>query len=88
MMGGDISLEEVVRRLDTLQRSFDAMDDRYVGNREYLADMRTQSTRDEGHDRRLGRVEDQQAWIMRGLAALSFGLLAQFVAIFTGGAPL
>ena len=78
----EVTLDEVVRRLDQLQRSVDAMDDRYVGSREYGADLRTQEARDDAHNRRLTRIEDTQAWLMRGLAALSFGLLAQFVAIF------
>ena len=75
----EASIAEIVRRLDQLQASLDAIDDRYLSYREYQADGRTQATRDKGHDRRLSRLEDGQTWMMRGLAGLAFAMLVQVV---------
>lgn len=81
----DVTLEEVVRRLDTLQRSFDAMDARYVTAREYAADKRTAIAFDDAYAHRISKLEEGHTWMMRGLGALSFGLLAQLIVLFAGG---
>ncbi len=81
-MSDEVSISEVVRRLETLQRSIDTLDQRFVSAREYLADQRTNTAHSDAHSYRLGKLEEGYTWIMRGLAALSFGLLAQLVALF------
>jgi hypothetical protein len=87
IMSENVSVDEVVRRLETLQRSIDTLDQRFVGSREYLADQRTHNAHADANQYRISRLEEGQTWIMRGLAALSFGLLAQLVALFVQGGP-
>ena len=85
----EASIAEIVRRLDQLQASLDAIDDRYVSYREYQSDGRTQAVRDKGHDRRLQRLEESNTWLMRGLAGRAFAMLVQVVVaviVIGGGA--
>jgi hypothetical protein len=77
----EVTLSELGRRIDRLQQSVDSMGNQYLGRSEYQADLRAQAERDRTHSRRLGKLEEGNTWIMRGLAGLAFGLLVQVVVL-------
>lgn len=77
----EVTLHEVVRRLDKIEQILNTQDEQHIERREYEAHWKSQAERDKTHHRRLERLEAGQQWMLRGLAGAFVMVLLEMAVI-------